>query len=258
MKEMLAIAGERGIAVLEDCAHAHGCVVGGRGAGFVGVCGSFSGQGSKTLSGQDAGWLTTTDERLADQLCSLVTCGRRVASSKVLQGDNDRMPGVVAALLRAQLLRFPEQNALRHETFARLDQICAGLPGVSPLAGQAEVQVSPTYKWAFRVHLEEWDGVTIEQLRHALEAELSCEVARIYEPLTCSPYYQPHSDRALRISDAYWQAIDPLRYSAPHAEHAYRTVLALEHASGLDRGMPLDFAEAITKLYQHRVDLRQI
>lgn len=249
--ELMAIAKPRGIAVLEDCAHAQGARwADGRAAGTVGDAGSFSFQGSKTLAGGEGGAMISRHRGLALQTASVVTCGRQVGGSRQLQADNDRMPAIVAALLRAQLRRFAAQNRQRTDVFARLDEVAVELAGVTPLLAQDAVLVPPTYKWPFRVSLDHF-GLSLGQLQRALEVELGCEVATIYEPLTTSGLYAPNTDPARHISRTYWSRIDPSIYPAPVAEEAYRTVLAIEHAAGLDPQFPEAFADAIHKIRSH-------
>jgi L-glutamine:2-deoxy-scyllo-inosose/3-amino-2,3-dideoxy-scyllo-inosose aminotransferase len=251
LDSLLALGRRHGLAVVEDCAHAHGAVRKGRGAGTIGLMGTFSLQGSKSLSSQEGGLVTTADDQLADQVISLVTCGRQVGSSVTLQGDNDRMAGAIAALARAQLLRFPKQNAQRVATARELDRTVGRLPGIRPLDPQPEVDVPPTYKWVFRVDLREYSGMSLDQLRVALEGDLGCEFAPIYTPLTDSPVHQPLSDPAHRIDEEFWKRLDPSQYAAPNAWDAYKTVLAAEHAALLDRDFPARFAEAVTRIHAH-------
>ena len=47
MDEMLEMAGEHGITVIEDCAHANGTVYKGRNAGTIGAMGCWSSAGDK-------------------------------------------------------------------------------------------------------------------------------------------------------------------------------------------------------------------
>lgn len=254
MAEILKITTPLGIAVIEDCAHAQGARYLGQGAGTIGEVGSFSGQGSKSLACQEGGFLITLVAELADQLCSAITCGREVGVSKRLQSDNDRMPGAIAALLRSQLRRFPEQNALRARTLEVFDSMVRtelGSLGLRVSDAQPNVEVTPTYKKVVRIDLGEWGGVSLGQWRAAMEAELDCEIATVYKPLIDSPVYDPHSDPALRINADYWRRIDPKGYKAPVAEDAFATTVAIEHAAFLDARFPERFAVAAQKVKDH-------
>ncbi len=252
MGQIMRIADEHGLFVLEDCAHAHGArFADGRGAGTVGHASTFSMQGSKVLASGEGGALVSRHRELALQVASIVTCGRQLPGTKVLQADNDRMPAVVAALLRAQLSRFTEQNEARVSVFAQLDTVALQLDGVSPLARQASVAVQPTYKQLFRFDLSRFGGMSLRQLAAAFEAELGCEFATIYEPLNASPLYTPHSDVSNRIGADYWERIDSSRYEAPVAAEAFRSVLAIEHAAGLDPLFPQRFAQAVRTIQAH-------
>lgn len=68
LDRILAIAGKRGIAVVEDCAHMQGGMWKGRGVGSWGAVGSFSFQQSKTLAGGESGICLTNDDVLAERL----------------------------------------------------------------------------------------------------------------------------------------------------------------------------------------------
>ena len=250
------VCGKLGIATGEDCAHAHGARLRPNGsdarcAGTLGDFGTFSYQDSKVLTGSEGGAALTRHHELYEQIASAVTCGRKMRSSASLQAENERMSKVSAAYLRAQLRRFPEQSATRERTFAALSLVATELPGLAPLGQQRDVEVPPAYRWVFHVRLDEWGGMTLDQLALALSAELLCRVERIYQPLTESALYQPHSDAALEISDDFWRRIDPHRYHAPVATHAYETVLTIPHSAGLDPGLPDAFAAAVGKIHAH-------
>lgn len=254
--EVMRIASELQIVVGEDAAHAQGARWrDGTAAGTVGHFGTFSFQGSKTLATGEGGAMITRYANLALQTASTVTCGRQVRDSRRLQADNDRMPGIVAALGRAQLRRFPEQARTRAATFARLDAIAAELPGISPLPAQPDVETYPGYKWPFVVELEQFGGMTLAQVGRTTEVDLNCEVATTYERLTDSPLYDPHSDPALRINPTYWAGIDPRRYDAPTARWAQEHVLLIEHAAGLDPHFPAAFEQTIRRMLDHRTQL---
>jgi dTDP-4-amino-4,6-dideoxygalactose transaminase len=248
MDAICATAEQHGIAVIEDCAHAVGASYRGVAAGTTGHVGTFSMQGSKQLSAGEGGLVITLVRRLADQMASLTTCGRPVGESVELWAGNDRMPGVAAALARGQLLRFAEQQRLRQATYAALDGTALEVDGVTPLALQQEVGSPPTYKWAAWYDLEQFGGMSLDQLALALQGELGCEVARTYTPLDRSRGYDPQSDELLRISEEYWNGIEPRQYRLSNAAAAHAAVLCIEHAAGLDPRFPDQYALAVEKV----------
>ena len=101
MDRIMEIATRRGLAVVEDCAHAHGQQWQGRGAGCIGDFGSFSHQSSKILTSGEGGSLLTSDDDLARRAHSLIDCGRaKDADEKEYTfGANYRLGELHAALL---------------------------------------------------------------------------------------------------------------------------------------------------------------
>jgi dTDP-4-amino-4,6-dideoxygalactose transaminase len=250
---LAAIAGKYGIALVEDCAHAHGARYRGRPVGTVGVIGTFSLQASKTLTCGEGGIVTTRDRRLAEQICSLANCGRPCGEAIEIPGCNDRLPGLSASFARAQLKQFEARHTTRSEVWRRLDDVAAALPGVEPLPSQPDT-VSPTYKWAARYPSEHWGGMTLDQLADVLSAELDVEVGRVYEPLTRSRLYQPLNDPFV----ANWAGRDevrPARYPCPTAAKLYESVLVVEHAAALSADFTEGYREAVRKSQKHKRSL---
>ena len=115
MDRIMEIATRHGVAVVEDCAHAHGQRWRGRGAGCIGDFGSFSHQSSKILTAGEGGTLLTNDEDLARRAHSLIDCGRaKDADEKEYTfGANYRLGELHAALLAVAMDRFPSQQEER-------------------------------------------------------------------------------------------------------------------------------------------------
>lgn len=66
MDEIMALASEYGIPVIEDCAQAYNATYKGRGVGAIGAIGCFSLNESKHISCGDGGFAITDDEKLYD------------------------------------------------------------------------------------------------------------------------------------------------------------------------------------------------
>lgn len=115
MKQILELARERNIQVIEDACQAHGATldVGGR-AGSTGAAGCFSFYCSKNLGAYgEAGAITTNDDRLATELRSLREHGQSTRYYHPIVGYNARLDEIQAAILRIKLRRLEVWNARR-------------------------------------------------------------------------------------------------------------------------------------------------
>ncbi|HEV8165447.1 MAG TPA: aminotransferase class I/II-fold pyridoxal phosphate-dependent enzyme, partial [Actinomycetota bacterium] len=107
MDRIVEVARRHSLAVVEDCAHAHGQRWRDRGAGCFGEFGSFSHQSMKLLTAGEGGSLLTGDEQLARRAHSLIDCGRPKDpdEKEYTFGANYRLGELHAALLLVGLGR---------------------------------------------------------------------------------------------------------------------------------------------------------
>ena len=104
MDPIMKMAGERGIAVIEDAAQSIGSEYKGRRAGSIGQIGAFSFFPSKNLGGYgDGGIMTTDDAALAEKLMALRVHGRTGKYFHKWIGVNSRLDALQAAVLRVKL-----------------------------------------------------------------------------------------------------------------------------------------------------------
>lgn len=204
MDRLGAIAEQRGLLLVEDCAHAHGARWRDRGAGSLGHLGSFSMQSSKLLTAGEGGALTTSDAIFAERAHSLVNCGRKEpgydAFPEQLMGQNLRMTEWQAAVLREQLRRLPEQHERRARSIALFEQQIAGVPGLRPLARDPRVTRPTAYQFILRYDAREFAGALRDVALAALQAEgLPCS-GRFYLPLDDDPLFalDPHTNPIAR------------------------------------------------------------
>lgn len=116
MPELLAIAQQHQLLVLEDCAQAHGSEICGRRAGNWGDAAGFSFYPGKNLGALgDAGAITTNDDELAQTLKALRNYGSHKKYENLYQGVNSRLDELQAALLRVKLPHLPAETARRQE-----------------------------------------------------------------------------------------------------------------------------------------------
>ncbi|MCY1200374.1 dTDP-3-amino-3,6-dideoxy-alpha-D-galactopyranose transaminase [compost metagenome] len=125
MPELMKIADQHDLLVLEDAAQGHGASLDGRKAGNWGNAAGFSFYPGKNLGALgDAGAVTTSDDELAETLQALRNYGSHVKYRNLYQGLNSRLDEIQAAMLRVKLKHLDEQTAQRRRIARRyLDEI---------------------------------------------------------------------------------------------------------------------------------------
>ncbi|HEX2587524.1 MAG TPA: DegT/DnrJ/EryC1/StrS family aminotransferase [Gaiellales bacterium] len=220
MDRLVEIADRHGLAIVEDCAHAHGQQWGGRGAGCIGAFGSFSHQSSKILTAGEGGSLLTNDEALARRAHSIIDCGRPkdAAEQEYTFGANYRLGELNCALLCTQLDRFEAQRAQREQGARLFEQLAGGLEGVSINAIHPRITRWSFYRYLVRIDPEAFGGAGCEAVADALVAEgIGAEVQ--YPPMSRYELFQPHLSR-LPVCVEHADRLDPARMSFPVAEAA--------------------------------------
>jgi perosamine synthetase len=184
------LAGERGIAVVEDAAEAHGARVAGRRVGSVGVCNAFSFFGNKILTTGEGGAVTTDDEELAGRIRIFRGQGmdphRRYWFPVV--GYNYRMTNVAAAIGVAQLEDIEGKINRRQEIKQGYDARLGEYPFVTT---PKQPRWSSSVNWLYTVLL---DVATAEHRDRvgALLADAGIETRPVFYPLHQMPsYFEP-------------------------------------------------------------------
>jgi dTDP-4-amino-4,6-dideoxygalactose transaminase len=140
MGRILEIAGDRGLAVVEDAAHAPGATWDGRPCGTLGSVGCFSFFSNKNLPIGEGGAVVTNDDEIADRLRLLRSHGMTTLTwdrhrghahtyDVVAQGFNYRMDELRAAIGLVQLGRLPAANLQRARLVARYRSLLDGQAG---------------------------------------------------------------------------------------------------------------------------------
>lgn len=133
MEEILAIAREHNLRVIEDGAPALGAEYRGRKVGTLGDIGCFSFQGAKVAIGGQGGAFVTNHPELHARAECLASYGR---TDSVMQywsdslGWNYTMPNLPAALAAAQMDRLTDLIARKRQIFAWYQEGLAGVEAV--------------------------------------------------------------------------------------------------------------------------------
>lgn len=144
MAQILAVAGEHGLAVVEDACQAHGALYDGRPCGSFGVTAAFSFYPGKNLGALgDGGAVVTSDNAIAERLRLLRNHGQAEKQVHSMVGYCDRLHNLQAAFLSVKLAHLPAWNAARRAAAAHYDKKLRDVPCVLPIATAGDGGVAP-------------------------------------------------------------------------------------------------------------------
>src|SRR5580692_6736698 len=144
MDRLMAITRKHGLAVIEDCAEAHGARCRDRVVGSFGDMGCFSFYANKVITTGEGGMVVTNDEALAAKLRLLRNLGFGTPRYRhEVAGFNFRMTGYQAAFGTAQLKKIDTVIAKKRRVAAVYSRHLANVPGL---------QLPAEKDWAFNVY----------------------------------------------------------------------------------------------------------
>ena len=153
MDEIMALADERGIPVIEDAAQAYMAQSRGRAVGTLGAVGCFSAQQGKHITAGEGGFVTTGDAALARRMRMFVNkawpYGEANPDHEFI-APNYRTTELQSAVLLAQLPKLAGHVRTRIDNAARLSKQLQGVAGVGvPEHDAGDVHVF--WRYALRV-----------------------------------------------------------------------------------------------------------
>ncbi len=228
MDEIVALAAQHGITLIEDSAEAVGATYKGQPAGSFGRASCFSFHGSKTVTTGEGGMLLTDDKAFFDRVMVLRDHGRLPGDRYFFNSEvayKYKMSPVQAALGLAQIERIGEIIARKREIFAWYQRGLAGVPKL--VLNPALPHVKAGYWMVTAV----WNaGLKID--RRAMMAALDAR------GIDSRPFFHPLSSIPAFVGDAQAQAA------------AQRNAVSYDVAS---RGINLPSALSLTEEQVSRV-----
>lgn len=218
MPELMGMAKEYDLLVLEDCAQAHGAEIGGKRAGNWGDAAGFSFYPGKNLGALgDAGAVTTNDDELAQTLKALRNYGSHKKYENLYQGVNSRLDEIQAAMMRVKL-PYMEKETARRQEIARLYR--AGIN--NPLVTLPHVEAESAHVW----HLFVVRSDVREQLQQWLnEQGIQTLIHYPIPPHKQQAYPQLH-DRQLLLTEQIHQQVLSLPMDPTMSDEAVAKVIA--------------------------------
>ncbi len=133
LDQIVPLCRQRGVALIEDCAQAHGARLHGQRVGTFGDAATFSFYPTKNLGALgDGGAVATSDPVLAERIAALRQYGWRKHYVSEEAGVNSRLDEVQAAILRVRLAHLDGQNARRRAIAGAYDAALTGGPLQAP------------------------------------------------------------------------------------------------------------------------------
>jgi dTDP-4-amino-4,6-dideoxygalactose transaminase len=223
MKEIMEIAEDHKLSVIEDCAHSLGADYRGEKTGKFGIMGCFSFYPTKIITTLEGGMITTNDENIAEKLTILREHGMtRSAAKRELEanwyydvvdlGYNYRLNELQAALGISQLERVKEgiERRIRLANYYTEKLSSLNLHGIIP-PYKAPNRTHIFHLYAVKVQ-EDVTGITRDELFKRLTAA----------GVGLSVHYTP-----LHMFTFYKRFLKKKSKSFPVAEQVYRQILSL-------------------------------
>jgi dTDP-4-amino-4,6-dideoxygalactose transaminase len=190
-----ALARSHGLLFVEDAAQAHGASWRGRPVGTLGDVGCFSFYPSKNLGALgDGGAVVTADPAIAERVLMLRNLGQRAKGEHVMLGENLRLHGLQAALLRVKLPHLADWNAARRRHAARYREL---LPEAVRVVREREE--SPSVHHVFAVRVPDRDALAVRLRELGVATGIHYRPALHEQP----PFRAQHGALALEHASAW-------------------------------------------------------
>ena len=140
LDQLLEIAKEFNIVIIEDAAESLGSFYNGKHTGTFGLLGVLSFNGNKVITTGGGGAILTNDEKLAQRAKHLTTTARRKHNWEFVHdevGYNYRMPNLNAALGCAQLEQLPQKINAKRQLFDLYQSSFSRIKGISLFSEQS-------------------------------------------------------------------------------------------------------------------------
>jgi perosamine synthetase len=217
MESIVHIADQKGIAIIEDAAEAHGASQGAKKAGSFGELGCFSLYANKIITTGEGGMVVTDDDDLADRCRSLKNLAFLPDPAKRFEhheiGFNYRMTNIQAAIGLAQMEYADELVEKRRKNAMLYSERLREIPGVTL---PVELKGYKNVYWMYGILLPE--SIDVPALRTDLR-EHGVDTRRFFLPMNRQPVLNGMGFGGEGV--------------CPVAENIYRRGILLPSGSGL-------------------------
>lgn len=250
--EFVELCRKHQLALIEDCAQAHGAVERGQHVGARGDVGVFSFQASKALTSGEGGALVTNDRTLARRAEQYRADGRAFPAGVPLAGAPDLlevgdvlgrnlcMSEITAAILLGAIELFPHQQARRTIGAARLDKALSGLSTVMATPAAEGTDTRSYYRYTVRIDRTVAMSTSAQQVMMRLAHLTGVPVEPLHDPLNANAMYRPDQQSSFKWRQMANNDLRPSQYDLPVAAELFKTVVTFPHQILLAEGYALD------------------
>jgi dTDP-4-amino-4,6-dideoxygalactose transaminase len=259
---IMTIAEKRNLKVVEDCAHVHGGMWRGKGAGSIGDVGAFSFQSSKLITCGEGGAVITNNLEYFERMQSYINAGRASVTDKFkhrMIGFNYRLGEFQAAVLGPQLERLPKQQQIRQANIEYFETRVRTTRGLGFLKAEPRITRTAPYSYVLKYFAELVKDVPRAAFVAALQLEgIPCD-GLFYEPVYRSSLFPVNPAEYPALS---WGREKPLdlrnMYRCPASERAaYHEAIWFPHYLFLGDKKEIDtIIDAIFKTLDNIEELR--
>jgi dTDP-4-amino-4,6-dideoxygalactose transaminase len=190
MGEIVSIANEFGITIIEDAAEALGSKLNGKACGTFGKYGVLSFNGNKIITTSGGGALISDDAEMISKTRFLATQARDNAPHYQHShiGYNYRMSNICAGIGRGQMVVIQDRINQRRKNFEFYKNLFSSVDGIEMLE-EAKGSYSNRWLTCILVNPEITGGLTRDSIRLALEKE-NIECRPLWKPMHMQPIFE--------------------------------------------------------------------
>ncbi len=180
MGALREIAQRHELAIIEDCAQAHGAEYQTKRVGSLSDVGAFSFQASKNLTSGEGGMVTTNDKDIHDRVCAFMNVGRAPGGARweyPRLGWNYRPSEYLAAILLVRLELLETQTDLRNRNAAYLSGALETIDGITPPKLASWATKHGYHLYCLKYNPKGFSGKSRQEFVAALSAEgIPCSI----------------------------------------------------------------------------------
>ncbi|NJR60643.1 MAG: DegT/DnrJ/EryC1/StrS family aminotransferase [Cyanobacteria bacterium CRU_2_1] len=230
--ELVDLCNQKGIPLIEDAAHAHGCMLGDQKAGTFGIAAAFSFFSTKVMTTGEGGMIVTSDENLHQKASILRNHSKVPGKGNYHEefGYNWRMTEIQALLGLTQLKRLDEFILRRNQIASIYTNILASCSELKPLIVPENVKHN-YYKCIFFLA----ETINRQKFQNLLKERFNIILSGYVWELPChkQPVFKVYASGELLLAEQLCNhhICPPIYYSLTDSEVEYVSNSILESIS---------------------------